>query len=118
MKSFFLGAILIAVGVINTVSAIEALDKDMYKSYETECANTPVYKCDAAEHCMVDESKPTTFWFAFGILKIHVDYENDSDGLARPVKRCTIDHTKYTDSSVADEMSKVINADDSLLGTV
>lgn len=57
MKASFLGSILIAVAIINNVSAIEFLDDLTYDKYEDNCYNTPVEKCHTVGYCVIEYGK-------------------------------------------------------------
>ncbi|CDH59326.1 predicted protein [Lichtheimia corymbifera JMRC:FSU:9682] len=57
MKAFFVGSILIAVAIINNVSAIEFLDDVTYNKYEDNCSKTPVEKCHTVGYCDIEYGK-------------------------------------------------------------
>lgn len=95
MKSSFLGAIIIAIGVINNVSAVQYVDKETFKYYQNKCHDTPFEKCDTVGYCIPDQGKPATFWFAFRILKFHVDIDLAYNGDLKLVQNCLIDFKKY-----------------------
>ncbi|KAJ8652864.1 hypothetical protein O0I10_011464 [Lichtheimia ornata] len=74
MKSSFLGAIIIAIGVINNVSAVQYVDKETFKYYQNKCHDTPFEKCDTVGYCIPDQAYN-------GDLKL--------------VQNCLIDFKKY-----------------------
>lgn len=57
MKSFFLATIVIAIGIINTVSAVEYVDQEMYGVYQDQCLIAGPEKCNTVGYCVVAKGK-------------------------------------------------------------
>lgn len=93
MKFSFLGAILIVIGIINNVSAMEYIDLKTYNEYAQECKKAGFEKCSTVTYCAVGEGKQFMSWFLGSPCSCEYNPLENVDGRLQPA--CIVDDLRY-----------------------